>query len=68
MPGGAASPTSFTNLQGQNGSNNNYYDFSCNGYLLKKNQGAAERSDGNAWWDQLSTCPAFDIYTAAAGN
>lgn len=68
MPGAAATPTDFARLQGQNGSNNNYYDFSCNGFLLKRNDGKATRSDGNAWYDQQTSCPEFQIYTAPAGG
>lgn len=68
MPGNAGAPTDFGSLEGQNGSNNNFYSLACNGYLTKGNDGAATRSDGKAWYDRTTTCPAFKIYTDVAGH
>lgn len=68
MPGNAQSPTDFGSLQGQNGDNNNYYSFDCDGYLLKKNDWLSGRSDGKSWYDQYTSCPEFKIYTDTAGQ
>jgi hypothetical protein len=69
MPGDISNPTNYSALEGQNGSNNNFYNFSCNGFLNKVNEGAATRTqDGKAWYDRLTSCPSFQIFTALAGQ
>lgn len=68
VPGSAAAPTDFASLQGQNGSDNNFHGLTCNGFLTHINDGAATRSDGNAWYDRTTSCPSFNIYTDVAGH
>lgn len=68
VPGNASSPTTFTSIQGQQQSNDNYVSVPCN-YLDKGNDGAATRADGEAWYDRLAgSCPGFEIYTDTAGH
>ncbi len=66
MPGNSASPTNFSSLEGQNGSNNNFYNYGC--ILSKLNNGSARRADGEAWYDTPTSCPSFNIYTDTAGG
>ncbi|MGH9466337.1 MAG: hypothetical protein ACRD1Y_03180 [Terriglobales bacterium] len=63
IPGTSGSPTSYASLQGQNGSNNKYYSWSCNGFLKPSNNTLYHRSDGKQWWLQTTSCPAFEIWT-----
>lgn len=67
MPGDAASPTDFTKLQGQHMSDDAFYDFGCN-LLQKRNDWLANRSDGQSWYDRITVCPSFTIYTDVAGK
>jgi hypothetical protein len=67
MPGNSASPTNFSSLQGQNGNNNNFYSYGC--ILTKKNDEIGfTRGDGEAWYDTITSCPSFKIYTDTAGG
>ena len=65
MPGNSASPTNFAHLQQQNSSDNQFSNLGCN--LAKSNDGSATRTDGEAWYNQTTSCPAFRIYTDTAG-
>jgi hypothetical protein len=66
MPGNSATPTNFSSLQGQNGNNNNFYNYGC--IFTPLNNGTATRADGEAWYDTLTSCPSFKIYTDTAGH
>jgi hypothetical protein len=66
MPGNSSAPTSFTNLQFEQ-PGGTFTDYGC-GELFVQNDGKAERSDGEAWYNVTKTCPSFDIYTDTAGN
>jgi hypothetical protein len=67
MPGNAANPTSFTGLQGQDASTDNFYNIGCN-VLTKQNDWLANRGDGESWYDRITSCPSFNIYTDVAGH
>lgn len=65
MPGNAANPTNFAHLQEQDSSSNDFSNLGCG--LAKINDGSATRSDGEAWFNVITSCPAFQIYTDTAG-
>jgi hypothetical protein len=56
MPGRASAREAFASLQGQNGNNNNFYSFACNGFLNGS-------PDSSRWSLAYSSCPEFDIWT-----
>jgi hypothetical protein len=68
IPGNKSNVTLWTGIEGQNGTTDNWVSYPCN-TLTHENNGAAERSDGESWWDQpTGTCPDFRTYTGTAGN
>jgi hypothetical protein len=67
MPGNASSPTSFSKLQYQN-SSDNWVNFGCNVLTKQNDLIGYNRSDGYSWYDQITNCPDFNIYTAPAGG
>lgn len=67
VPGNSASPTHYTDIQGQRFSDNTFVSMPC-GYLVKGNDGSSKRTDGESWHDVLAgSCPDFEIYTDTAG-
>ncbi len=67
MPGSASTPTTFNNLQYEDGPSNAFSLYGA-GALSKSNDGAATRSDGEAWYDRTTASPNFEIYTDTAGH
>ena len=66
IAGTASAPTEFTNLHGQDYITNYWDAYPCNA-LTQVNDGSARRSDGDAWFVKVATCPSFNIYTDTAG-
>jgi len=66
MPGNSASPTPFTDLNYQNASDN-WVSYSCNVLTKSNDLGGVTRSDGESWYDQITSCPNFRIFTDTAG-
>lgn len=57
LPGTSSAPTDFNSMQGQNGKDNNFYSFACNGFLRFTNQNETR------WANDYTSCPSFEIYT-----
>ena len=71
VPGSSSAPTIVRNVQYQ-GNDDNFYNYGCNGWLQKYNDLANRyyvNPDGThtSWYNQLDSCPGFDIWTAPAG-
>jgi hypothetical protein len=62
IAGDSSAPTAYTNLHGQDYITNAWDSYPCS-VLTKVNNGSAERSDGEEWYDSISTCPSFNVYT-----
>ena len=66
IAGTSSTPTEYTNLHGQDYVTNYWDSYPCS-VLTQVNDGSARRSDGNAWFAKVATCPSFNIYTDTAG-
>jgi len=66
MPGNSSTPTSFTDLHYQDYTDS-WVSYGCNLLTKSNDLAGVTRSDGESWYDRITSCPNFDIYTDTAG-
>jgi hypothetical protein len=57
IPGTSGAPTQWADMQGQNGSDHQFYNWACNGFLVRS------APSSNRWSFAYTSCPSFEIYT-----